>query len=215
MHPLAQRFLEAQLAGDRSAALRVVVDDGLRGGMSVPELHTKVIRAAQLEIGRLWEENLVTVAQEHLATAIAQLALARLYPHLPREADNGKKLLLACVDGELHDMGPRIAADFLEMAGFEVRFLGASVPAESLVAMVKSEKPDAVVLSITLPIHAASLRATVKALRDAGLALPIIAGGHALHWDPALARGVDLAGTGGDAEELVAAARSLLLRKTA
>jgi len=46
-------------------------DEGLAAGVSVPELYLEVIRPAQYEIGRLWQANLVTVAEEHVATSVS------------------------------------------------------------------------------------------------------------------------------------------------
>ena len=72
---LVKDFLDAQLAGDRQAALRVLVDNGLLRGIPIPELHLKVIQPAQYEIGRLWQENRISVAREHLARTRAQQEL--------------------------------------------------------------------------------------------------------------------------------------------
>jgi methanogenic corrinoid protein MtbC1 len=204
----SRRFLEAQLAGDRHGALRVVVDEGVNAGMPIAKIHLEIIRPAQLEIGRLWQENEVTIAQEHLATGIAQLAMARLYAFLPRERPLGKRALLACVEGELHDMGPRMSSDFLEMAGFDVRFLGANVPVSSLVRMVETNTPDVLILSVTLPIHLDALRRSVEGVSAVRPELPILAGGYAFRWDEQLAKGLPVKFVGTDAEALVSAAKS-------
>lgn len=204
---LAARFLEAQLTGNRAAALRVVMDEGVRAGIPVRTLHLDVIRPAQNEIGRLWEENRVSIAQEHLATGIAQLALATLYPHMPREAPTGKRVLLACVEGESHDMGPRICSDFLEMSGFDVRFLGADVPTKDLARMVQEWEPNVVALSITLPVHIRGLRLAVKGVREVSTDTPIVAGGYAFAWDRTLAKDLDVFATGVDVEDLVLAVK--------
>lgn len=178
---LSERFLAAQLKGDRRAGLRVIMEDGLARGISVPDLHQKVIRSAQLEIGRLWEKNSITVAREHVATAIAHLALAQLYPHLPRAEPSGHRVVLACVEGEHHDLAARIVCDFLEMAGLDVAFLGADTPAEDLVAAVREHEAHALALSVTVTYHLEALERAVKAARDAfGPAFPIYAGGRAL-----------------------------------
>lgn len=207
---LAKDFLAAQLAGDRQAALRVLVENGLQRGFTIPELHLKVIQPAQYEIGRLWQENRISVAREHLATAIAQLGLAHLYRHLPRDESNGRKVLVSCVEGELHEVGARMASDFLEMAGFDVYFLGANVPTEHLASMVREEKPDLVVLSVAITYHLPALKAAVARLRQEHPRLPIAVGGGALSWAPELERGLDVAYCGKDARELVAAACRLL-----
>ena len=97
---LSERFVEAQLAGNRREAIRLLME-GLRQGLSVPDLHLGVIQAAQYRIGELWLAHQVTIAEEHLATAIAQLAMSHLYPHLPRGERLGKRVLLGCVEGEI------------------------------------------------------------------------------------------------------------------
>jgi methanogenic corrinoid protein MtbC1 len=207
---LVKDFLAAQLAGDRQAALRVLVDQGLLRGIPISELHLKVIQPAQYEIGRLWQENHISVAREHLATAIAQLALAHLYRHLPRDEPNGRKVLVSCVEGELHEVGARMASDFLEMAGFDVYFLGANVPTEHLATMVREERPDLVVLSVAMTYHLPALKAAVTRIRSEHPRLPVAVGGGALNWAPGLERELDVAFSGKDARELVAAACRLL-----
>src|SRR3712207_4670693 len=70
---IAPRYLEALLAGDRNAAVRAALDDGVARGLTVPDLYVGVIQPAQHRIGELWQENRLTVAHEHVATAISQL----------------------------------------------------------------------------------------------------------------------------------------------
>jgi methanogenic corrinoid protein MtbC1 len=222
---LTERYLAAQLAGDRAEAVRLIVDEGLHKGVSVPDLLLNVIRPAQREIGRLWQENRVTIAEEHLATGISQLVLARLYQEMPRAAQIKKTVILACVQGETHELGARIAADFLEMAGFRVRYLGADVPTASLVEMVVKDKPDLLALSATLCFNEPALQDAVeRVIKATRGALPILVGGSIVEWAPDLlgrlhkaigADGSSGAGrpileSGSDALELVAAARRVL-----
>lgn len=207
---LAKRYLAAQLAGDRREAVRVVVDDGLRRGIAVPDLHLGVIEAAQREVGRLWQENRISVADEHLATSISQLVLSVLYEHLPRQASIGRQAVVACVEGELHDMGGRIGADFLEMAGFDVRFLGANVPTDALVRAVTERDVDLVGLSATMSYHVPALERAIEAVRAArGPTFPILVGGHVVAWAPELRSKLGVSVFGGRADDLVAAARQV------
>ena len=204
---LRERYLRAQLVGDRREAVRLVIDEGLGGGASVGDLHAQVIASAQQEIGRLWQRNLVSVAQEHVASAISQLALAALFERAAVAAALGKLVVVACVEGELHDLPARLASDALELAGFDVRFLGANVPLDHLLDLVRTERPALVGLSVTMSFHLPALRRAVEALRTV-TAAPILVGGHALGWSPSLGRelGVEVAG---DAAALVAAALRL------
>jgi methanogenic corrinoid protein MtbC1 len=170
------------------------------------DIHLKIIQPAQHEIGRLWQENRISVAQEHLATAVSQLALSHLYRHLPRDPSNGKVILLACVEGELHEVGARMASDILEMAGFDVRFLGANVPTSHLVRMVREQTPDLLALSVTMTYHLPALRAALEQTRAAAPRLPIAVGGLAFTWIPGLEKELNVTFHGRDARELVASA---------
>lgn len=199
---LAARYLDALVAGDRREAFRIVLDEGLGRGVSVKNLHLDVIQPAQREVGRLWEENLLSVAEEHLATAISQLVMAHLYPHLPRRPANGRRVVVACVEGELHDVGARMGADFLEMAGYEVRFLGANVPTDSLVDLVVRERPDALGLSVVLRDHApAALEVVAQAREALGSELAVLLGGPGV--DAGLAAAAGASVFGARADELV------------
>lgn len=203
---LRESYLSAQLKGNRREALRLLVDEGILRGIPLPTLHLEVIQEAQREIGRLWQENLISVAQEHLATAISQLALSHLYRHLPRDPSNGRTVMISCVEGELHELGARVASDFLEMAGFDVRFLGANVPTEHLVREVRAQKPDLLALSVTMTYHIPALRQAVAAVREVAPLLPLAVGGLAFTWVPGLEAELGVPFFGRDARELVASA---------
>jgi methanogenic corrinoid protein MtbC1 len=207
---LRAHYLAAQLSGDRQDALRIIREEGLDRGIDAPTLALDVIMPAQQQVGRLWQENRIGVAEEHLATAISQLVVSTLYPHFPRARSNGKRVIVACVEGELHELGARLAADFLEMAGFVVHFLGANVPTDSLVAMVRSELPHLVVLSSATTLHLAQLRAAVSRIRlVGGDALPIAVGGAVCAWAPDLGQIPGVLCTGTDVHTLVETAKRL------
>jgi methanogenic corrinoid protein MtbC1 len=199
-----ERYLAAIRAGSRRESLGVV-DDALREGMDARTLYLRVFQPAMHEIGRLWQENRITVADEHLATAITQLAMSRLYEQLFGDrADAGPLLVAACAEHERHELGLRMVCDLLELDGWDTVFLGASVPVEDLVAMVKARRPEVVALSASITPHLARVREAVRAIRDAmpedG---PVIAiGGRAFAGDAALAErmGADL--TAKDAVEV-------------
>lgn len=206
---LRDRYLQAQLAGNRREAIRLLIEDGLGGGAGVIELQAQVIQAAQNEIGRLWQQNRVTVAQEHMASAISQLGLAALFERAAPAAPLDKKLVLACVTGELHDLPARLVADFLDLAGFDVRYLGADVPLDDLVRMIDAERPDLIGLSVTMSFNVPALRTAVARVR-AAIDRPIFIGGHATTWAPALADELGVFTAGATPAEVVATARRLV-----
>lgn len=201
-------FLDALKRGDRRGADQIVdrvLDrgDGLRG------LYLDVVQPAMREVGRLWQENELTVAEEHLATAITQTAMGRAFERVYRwHEQRNPSLIAACVDDERHQMGLRMLCDLLELDGWDTLYLGASVPIESLVSMIEKRAPDVVALSATIAPHLPRLRAAVSAIRAASVERQplIIAGGRAVNGDRALAErlGADLtASDAADAVELL------------
>lgn len=208
---LKTRYLHAQLAGNRREALRVVMDEGIARGASVIDLQVQVIQEAQREIGRLWQENQISVAQEHMATAISQMALAQLYDEAPRAPSNDKKVLVACVQGELHDFPARLVADTLDLAGFDVRYLGSDIPTDDLLDEVSTHRPDLLALSATMDFNLPALRAAVLAVRARPNGrLPIVIGGAACSTLQNLAAELGVEGAGANAHDMISNARRLL-----
>lgn len=207
---LRARYLDALLAGDRRRALRLTLEDGLERG-SVRDVTRELVQAAQREIGRLWEDNRIGIADEHLATAISSAVLAHLYDRAERGRELGKTIVVACVQGELHDLPARLVADALDLAGFDVRFLGANVPTDALLTALQRERPDLLALSVTMPFNVPALASAVGRLRRAASArMPILVGGGACAWTPTSLAALDIDGVADDAAHAVDLARRVL-----
>lgn len=193
LRDLLERYLVLQLAGERGAARELIVRDGLEAGLSVADLYQHVLQPAQYRVGELWQANQIGVAREHLATAVTASVLVEAAAAAPRAPSSGMRVLVACVEGELHDLGARMVADLLELDGFAVRFLGADVPTDSLLAIIGEERPRLLVLSVTMAERLVQLRAAVARVRQVhGSRVVIFVGGQALDWVPDLARTVDV-----------------------
>lgn len=207
---LRMRYIAAQLRGDRREALRIVLEEGFEQGLRPHELSDGIVREAQREIGHLWQKNLIGIADEHMATAISHLVLAQLYQRAEHAPRNGKRVIIACVEGELHELPARLVADSLDTAGFDVRFLGADVPTDDLIRMVERDPPDLLALSATMSFHGSALRDAIKRVRGVKPELPIAIGGAACEWSPGLANDVNADITAASANDLVDSARRLL-----
>lgn len=195
-------YLAAVRAADRHEAF-AVLDRARAAGIGVSAIYLEVLQPALREIGRLWQENEISVADEHLATAISQSAMARLYDGVAAATgDRGRSLIGACADVERHEIGLRMICDLLELQGWTTAYLGGSVPIDSLVSMVRAKRPDVVALSVALAPHLPRLRAMIDALRqDLGDQCPLIlVGGRPLMDRPELAvtLGADMTANGPD-----------------
>jgi diguanylate cyclase (GGDEF)-like protein len=174
---LASAYVETMRVGDPAAAT-AVVDDALRQGLSAVAIQSRVIAPAMREIGELWERGGLTVAEEHLASAVSYHVLTRLYPGLLRQSiRQGDTVLVAAVHGEHHVLGLRMVADVLDGAGFDVRYLGPDVPESSLLAWVQDHEPAVVALGVTMPMGAVTLARELQTLRDLAPRIRLVIGG--------------------------------------
>ena len=207
MIPAHDTFLDAIRRGDRRAAFRSL-DEALDAGFDLNALYVDVVQPSMREIGRLWQENELSVAEEHLATAITESAMSRAFERVFVWRDQRTpRIIAACADEERHQMGLRMLCDLLELEGWETIYLGASVPIESLTQLVAAREPDAIALSATIAPHIPRVRAAIAAIRAMDLARqPVIAvGGRAFLNDPSLAKKVGADLTASDAAEAVRA----------
>ena len=190
MLELRTRYVDALVAGDLVAAERLIVDSGT----DVRTLYLEVLQPALYEIGRRWEEAEISVAQEHLATATTQSLMARLAGRFEGRARRGRKVLVACADGELHSIGVRMVADFLDADGWDVLFVGALSPPTAVVALAAAQGVDVVALSAALPQRVPEIVRAVAALRALAKVPVIAVGGQAFGGDAevAIRTGADL-----------------------
>ncbi len=145
-------YLRALLDSDLTAA-RTVLDEAIASGMPVPRIYLDVLQPTLYEVGRRWSHAEISVAHEHLATAATQSAMARLAESLgegPRRVRSGSAIV-ACVSEELHAVGGRMVADFLEADGWRVMFLGQLTPGDDLAALAAGNGAQLVALSAALP----------------------------------------------------------------
>lgn len=158
---LARSYLRAILQGNRLLAQQLILD-AVREGMPLRQVYLEVFQPALYEVGQLWETGQISVAQEHLATAITQTILAALYAQTPLAPGRGQRAIVACLSGNHHEIGARMAADFLQWAGFDTLYLGANTPEASFLAMVDDFKPHVVGLPSSLPRHIEGVRAVIE-----------------------------------------------------
>lgn len=175
---LSRVYLEALRAADTAGAYRVA-SQALADGMPLAALYQRVIAPAMHELGRLWEKGAVTVADEHLATALTHRVLATLRPDPLGAEEDRPRAVLAAVQGEQHALGLRMAADLLEDAGWRPIYLGADVPTAALLQAIESLAPDLLGLTVTMPDLTPVLEGTVAVVRDRHPTLRLLVGGQA------------------------------------
>lgn len=208
---LAHAYLEALLRGDRQAASQMILN-AVASQHSVQDIYLQVFQPVQREIGRLWQLNQVSVAQEHYCTAATQLIMSQLYPYIFSSQKNGRTLVATCVGGELHEIGMRMVADFFEIAQWDTFYLGANMPAESIVQTLIERRAQVLGISATMTYHVRLVQDLIAAVRTQPecASITILVGGYPFNLDPSLWRTVGADGCARDAAGAIAVAERLI-----
>lgn len=195
------RFKAALAAGDAEEASRTI-RAALTAGFDGLAVQAEVIGPALHYIGDEWELGRMGIADEHLATAIAERSLALVFESMDGGVSEKRgRVILAAVEGEHHVLGLRMTSDALNAAGYDVVYLGADVPDESLLTAVERHSPDAVCLTATVPAGARSIVASTRRLLSRYPDIQVVAGGPAV---PTAALARSGARVAGSVEEAVA-----------
>jgi 5-methyltetrahydrofolate--homocysteine methyltransferase len=166
--------------------------EGSRDGL-VEDLDTKLREAAPLaiingplmrgmdEVGRLFNDNQLIVAEVLQSAEAMKAAVAHLEPFMEK-ADSATRatIVLATVKGDVHDIGKNLVDIILSNNGYRVINLGIKIPPEELIAAYHAHKPDAFGLSGLLVKSAQQMVVTAQDLRVAGVDIPLFVGGAAL-----------------------------------
>lgn len=189
LETIQKSYLKYALDGSSTQA-RQLVTELLESGTPAIDLYHHVFYPTMVETGELWQQNKITVAKEHMITALTQNIIASLYPLLfkdlvDREIDQGN-VLIACPGGELHELGIRMLADILEFEGWNVTYLGANIPAEFIIERLRESNFDIVGLSCSISFNLRFVKETIELARQDGFKGPVLVGGRIFNTDPAL-----------------------------
>jgi methanogenic corrinoid protein MtbC1 len=204
-------FTQAILLGQRKAALTIVTG-AVDEGTSLLDAYIEILQAALIEVGRRWEGNQITVAEEHMATAIVQYVTAKLYDRIERPAHVKGRIVVTGVQGELHHIGANIVADVLEASGWDVRFLGTNMPHEGILRVIEQQRATIVGISVTMLFNIPQLINLINAVDRAfgRESVRVIVGGAAFRRGQELWKKTGAHGFANDAREAAAMVEGMM-----
>ena len=206
----AAKYLDLVMKMERHAAV-MMVKNLITEGYSVKDIYLHLIQPVQQEIGRLWQMNQISVAQEHYATAVSQLVMSQLYPHIFSTERTGYRMVAACVGNELHEIGIRMVSDFFEIAGWDTYYLGANTPTESIIQSINQKQADVVALSVTMSSQILKTQSLIENIRQGSdPRVKVLVGGHPFNVEPMAWQRVGADGYAANAEQAIETAFSLL-----
>ncbi|MFV2116451.1 B12-binding domain-containing protein [Micromonospora sp. LOL_025] len=200
-------YLDCLQEADEYAAIEVATGL-LEAGVPAERVLLDLVAPAQAEVGERWARNEWSVAQEHAATHISERVVAAVAAYANPRPTRGR-VVVACMDGEWHALPPRLVAEVLRLRGWQVTFLGASVPAPHLVSYLHRHDAHAVALACALPMRLPHAHRMIEACRRVDV--PVVVGGRGFGADGRWARrlGVAWAPDAPTAADLVADERAL------
>ena len=177
--PLDERLARYVVEGSRDGLLEDL-DLKLRDTRPLEIINGPLMRGMD-EVGRLFNDNQLIVAEVLQSAEAMKAAVAHLEPHMEKsESSTRGVIVLATVKGDVHDIGKNLVEIIFGNNGYRVINLGIKVPPEDLIAAYHAHKPDAFGLSGLLVKSAQQMVVTAQDLKAAGVDIPLFVGGAAL-----------------------------------
>jgi 5-methyltetrahydrofolate--homocysteine methyltransferase len=210
MEPILQEIYQGILDG-KHREVETNIQAALQGGLGPKTILDESMIAAMAEVGRLFESGDFYIPEMLVAARAMQTGLVLLKPYL-KEANiqMAGKVAIGTVKGDLHDIGKNLVMMMLEGAGFEILDLGTDVAPEKFVEVIQAGGVDILALSALLSTTMSSMKATMDALKGAGVReqIKVMIGGAPITEDFSRQIGAD--GYAPDASRAVTLAKSLL-----
>lgn len=180
----AQLSLEERLANyvveGSKEGLIADLDEALQKYQPLEIINGPLMKGME-EVGRLFNDNQLIVAEVLQSAEVMKASVAHLEPHMEKnDAAVKGKVLLATVKGDVHDIGKNLVEIILGNNGYEIINLGIKVAPEQIIQACKEHNPDLIGLSGLLVKSALQMITTAQDLKAAGIHTPILVGGAAL-----------------------------------
>jgi methanogenic corrinoid protein MtbC1 len=155
------------LKGDRKACQNWLATLQREQSLSLSEMYLELLQPTMQQVGLLWEEGKISVAQEHLASALVSRLMVSIYgSQEPDTTASRGKVLITTAPNEFHEMGAWMLSDLLEEDGWETRYLGANTPFKDILDYLEQEKPDILAISVAIPFNIDQADQLIRQIRS-------------------------------------------------
>lgn len=166
--PFLIRYLQPLLAGRRAECFDLVTT-ALGDGTDAEQLVCEVVWPAMAQIDRLYRDDRINTAIEHMASRINRTVADQLQAHLPIRPRIGKRIVVACADTQHEELGAQMLADLLQANGWDVYFVGGGVPDDEVLSLVGQHRPETLLIFGAEPEAVPNTRTLVERIRDVGV----------------------------------------------
>lgn len=190
----SEKILVTMINADRSGAAEII-DQALAAGFEARQVIADILDPAIVQLGRLWEDQTMSLAQNFVASKIAEDTLLRCIPKMTGHLPTKGALVIGNIEDDFHSLGRKAVGLFLSAAGWDVHDLGNDVPAEEFLEKALEVNACVIGASAMMQTTALNIRRLRKLINDRGLAhrIKLAVGGAVFNWRPEL-----VAEVGGD-----------------
>ncbi|WP_078429284.1 cobalamin B12-binding domain-containing protein [Alkalihalobacterium alkalinitrilicum] len=179
-------YLSYLLESNRTEARRLILDQFKH---NIPIEHTYFgIEKTMYKIGQMWQRNEITVANEHLASAIVHQNVMECYQYVINQKPKKGRVITCTTQEELHDLGIKLVNHILEYQGYDVIYLGNKLPIKDAIPFFKKENPDYIAISVTIYTHVHHAKELIDKIKNEPQLKDskIIIGGYCFKQNPSL-----------------------------
>ncbi len=170
------KLQNAVIKGDEEG-ITGMVEEALSQGHDPLVISNKGLVPGMDVVGQLFKTGKLFLPQVMLSAETMKKAFGRIKKEMKKQQKGIKKILMATVEGDIHDIGKNIVITLLENNGFDVIDLGKNVSTEEILEQAKKNNVDLIGLSALMTTTMTEMNNVVKAVQQNGLSIPIAIGG--------------------------------------
>lgn len=176
-----ETLLKSAILQRKRRNIDTLIEDNLQQRDAKSIIHDILLPAME-EVGEKMSTGEIILPYVLQSAEIFKIILDKLAPHFPRDEDTTKKkVLLATVYGDIHDIGKNLVRTLLENSGFKVFDLGKQVSSNTIVEKARQWRPDIIGLSALLVTTSRYMADCVQKLHENALNIPVLIGGAAVN----------------------------------
>jgi 5-methyltetrahydrofolate--homocysteine methyltransferase len=174
---IREKLAAAVIEGDEEHIV-ALIEEALSDGISPMDVSNEGLLIGLNEVGRLFAANIYYLPQVILSADTMKKGFTRLKKEFDEKSGpNMGTVIMATVEGDIHDIGKNIVCTLLENHGFNVVDLGKNVPAEKILEAAREHKADIVGLSALMTTTVMEMDNVIKLLNKEGIKAVTIVGG--------------------------------------
>jgi len=162
---LLRMYLDPLLRGERQTCRKLIMNE-LEKGAPARKLYHELVWPAMEHVDRLYREDRINIASEHMATRINRCIAEHLQVRLDRRTPLNKRIVIACASGEPEEFIAQMCADLFEADGWNVYLVGGGVPQDEIGAVIGQLQPELLLIAGSKPSDAPHVRQLIDYLRE-------------------------------------------------